>query len=86
MSHIRVLICRVDEPASDQMTELAAFDLPTADVDALHPETALDDLETTTQDTGNAILRRTLQAQWDLIDAELTDQHRQAFSPSDGPR
>jgi len=28
MSHIRVLICRVDDPASDQMTELAAFDLP----------------------------------------------------------
>ncbi len=25
MSHIQVLICRVDDPASDQMTELAAF-------------------------------------------------------------
>ena len=86
MSHIRVLICRVDESASEQMTELAAFDFPTADVDALQPETALDDLETTTQNRGNAILRRTLQAQWDLIDAELTDQHRQAFPPSDGPR
>ena len=86
MRHIRVLICRVDDPASDQMTALAAFDLPTADVNALRPETALDDLETTTQDTGNAILRRPLQAQWDLIDAELTDQHRQSFSPSAGPR
>ena len=86
MSHIRVLICRVDDPASDQMTELAAFDLPPTDVTALQPETALDDLETTTQDIGTAILRRTLQAQWDLIDAELTEQHRQAFSPSTGPR
>ncbi len=86
MSHVRVLICRVDDPASDQMTELAAFDLPTTDVSALHPETALDALETTTQETGTAILRRTLQAQWDLIDAELTDQHRQAFSPSGRPR
>ncbi len=86
MSHIRVLICRVDDSTSDQMTELAAFDLPSADVAALQLETALDDLETTTQETGNAILRRTLQAQWDLIDAELTDQHRQAFSPSAGPR
>jgi len=28
MSHIRVLICRVDDPATDQMTELAAFELP----------------------------------------------------------
>ena len=86
MSHIRVLICRVDEPASDQMTELAAFDLPTADVDALHPETALDDLEATTQETGNAILRRTLQAQWDLIDVELTAKHRRHFSPCGGAR
>ncbi len=86
MSHIRVLICRVDDPTSDQMSELAAFDLPTADVSALRPETMLDDLETTTQETGNAILRRTLQAQWDLIDADLTDQHRQAFSPSGDPR
>ena len=86
MSHIRMLICRVDDPASDQMTELAAFDLPATDVSTLHPETALDDLETTTQDTGNAILRRTLQAQWDLIDAELTEKHRRSFSPSDDPR
>ncbi len=86
MSHIRVIVCRVDDPASDQMTELAAFDLPTADVTALQPETALDELETTTQETGNAILRRVLQAQWDIIDMELTEQHRQAFSPSAGPR
>ena len=86
MSHIRVLICRVDDPTSEQMTELAAFDLPATDISALSPETALDELETTTQETGTAILRRTLQAQWDLIDAELTAQHRQAFSPSGGPR
>ena len=85
MSHIRVLVCRVDDPTSDQMTELAAFDLPATDVAALQPETALDALETTTQETGTAILRRTLQAQWDLIDTELTAQHRQAFSPSVRP-
>jgi hypothetical protein len=83
MSHIRVLICRVDDPASAQMTELAAFDLPAADVAALQPETALDTLEATTQETGQTILRRTLQAQWDLIDAELTEQYRQSFPPSD---
>ena len=81
MSHIRVLICRVDDSASDQMTELAAFDLPTTDVSTLQPETAVDNLETTTHATGNAILCRTLQAQWDLIDAELTEQHRQHFPP-----
>ena len=76
----------VDDPASEQMTELAAFDLPATVVSSLQPETALDELETTTHETGNAILRRTFQAQWDLIDAELTDKHRQAFSPSADPR
>ena len=86
MSHIRVLVCRVDDPATDQMTELAAFDLPAADVSALQPETALDELETTTQEAGNAILRRTLQAQWDIIDAELTEHHRRSFSPSGSSR
>jgi len=86
MSHIRVLVCRVDDPDTDQMTELAAFDLPTADVTTLQPETALDELETTTQQTGNAILRRVLQAQWDIIDTELTEHHRQHFSPSGGAR
>jgi hypothetical protein len=86
MSHIRVLICRVDDLSSDQLTELAAFDLPAADVVALQPETALDDLETTTYTTGNAILRRVLQAQWETIDAALVDQHRQAFSPCSCPR
>ncbi len=86
MSHIRVLICRVDDPATDQMTELAAFDFPATDVTALQPETALDDLETTTQATGNAILKRVLQAQWDTIDATLVEQHCQAFSPCHRPR
>ena len=45
MSHIRVLICRVDDPDTDQMTELVAFDFPVADVTALQPETALDELK-----------------------------------------
>jgi hypothetical protein len=81
MSHIRVLICRVDDPASDQMTELAAFDFPQTDLTTLKPETALDDLETTTHTTGNAILQRTLQAQWDVIDEQLTLQYRQSFPP-----
>ena len=46
MSHIRVLICRVDDPTSDRMPELAACDLPATEVFALQPETALDALET----------------------------------------
>jgi hypothetical protein len=47
MGHIRVLICRVDDPASDHMTQLAAFDLPAPDPTALQSATALDKLETT---------------------------------------
>jgi hypothetical protein len=45
------------------MRELAAFDLPPSDISTLQPETVLDELELTTEETGNAILRRTLQAQ-----------------------
>ncbi len=82
MRRIRVLICSVDEATPDEMTELAAFDLPATDVTGLQPETALDDLETTTQAKGNAILRRMLQAQRETIDAQLTEDHRQRFSPS----
>ncbi len=86
LSHIRVLICRVDDPAAEQMTERAAFDLPATEFPTLQPETALDELEMTTQETEPAILRRTLPAQWDLIDAELTAQHRLAFSSATGAR
>ncbi len=82
MSHIRVLICRVDDPSSDTMTELAAFDLPTPDVTALQPESALDQLEATTQTTGHAIMQRVLQAEWEMIDTELADRYREAFPPS----
>jgi hypothetical protein len=48
MSHIRVLVCRVDDPDTDQMTERVAFDLLAADVSVLQPQTALDELKTTT--------------------------------------
>ena len=81
MRRIRVLICSVDEQTPDEMTELAAFDLPTPDVATLQPETALDQLETTTHQAGNAILRRLLQAQWETIDTTLAEQHRERFSP-----
>lgn len=86
MRRIRVVICEVDDQTPDTPTELATFDLPTLDIATLAPETALDDLEQTTYDTGNAILRRTLQARWDLVDAALAEQYRQRFSPSSGGR
>ena len=81
MRRICVLICSVDEQTPDEMTELASFDLPTSDIAALQPETTLDELETTTHEIGNAILRRLLQAQWETIDMTLAEQHRERFSP-----
>ena len=82
MRHIRVLVCEVDDQTPDTMRELAAFDLPPADVAALQPETALDALEQTTQEVGNAVLRRVVQAQWAAIDTQLAAQYRQRFPPS----
>ncbi len=82
MRRIRVLICSVEEDTPEEMTELACFDLPARDVTALQPETALDELEASTHETGNAILRRLVQARWDTIDAQLTEQHRQRFPPA----
>jgi hypothetical protein len=81
MSHIRVLICEVDDEDPSKMTELASFDMPEVDVTALDAETALDDLEATTDEVGHEILRRLLQAQWEGIDEELVAQYRQRFSP-----
>ena len=84
MRRIQVVIREVDDQTADPPKELATFDLPTADVAALNPDTALDNLEATTHETGTAILRRTLQAQWEVIDAALAEQYRQRFSPSEG--
>jgi len=82
MRHIRVLICQVDDGTPDLMSELACFDLATPDVATLQPETALDVLEATTQETGTAILRRLLHAQWDQIDAALVARHCARVAPA----
>lgn len=82
MSHLPLLLCRVDDPATDTLTELAGFDLPTPDVAALRPATALDDLKTTVQTTGNAVLCCLLQAAWDEIDAELAAAYRRQVPPA----
>jgi len=70
-----VLVYLADDETPDRMSELACFDLATPDVASLHPETALDALEAVTQETGMAILRRLLHAQWDQIDAALVARH-----------
>jgi len=58
----------VDDQTTEPPKELATFDLPTTDIAALKPETTLDDLEAIIHATGAAILRRTLQAQWDVLE------------------
>jgi len=81
MRRIQIVIQEVDDATADPPKQLATFSLPEADLASLRPETALDDLEATTHQTGNAILRRTLQAQWDVVDAALAEQYRQRLSP-----
>jgi hypothetical protein len=80
VSHIRVLICQVDE--LEQMTELATFDLSGSESVRLEAGHTLDDLESQTQRIGNRILCHVLQAQWDLIDAHLTEQYIQQMAPA----
>lgn len=82
MSPIRILVVKVDDDNPDAMSELASFDLPVADLDALQAETALDDLEASTYEIGTAALKRVLQARWEEIDKQLADKARQSFSPS----
>jgi len=82
MSHLRVIICRVEAAEKEeQMTELASFDLAEVEVGQLKPETALDGLETTTQRVGQAILQELLKQQWVQIDQQLVKAYQQEFSP-----
>jgi len=82
MRHIRVLVCQVDDGTPDRMTELACFNLATPDIATLHPATALDALEATTQEIGTTILRRLLHAQWDERDAALVARHGAQLAPA----
>jgi hypothetical protein len=80
MSHIRILVCRVEEEAPDHLTELAAFDLPEPNAAALATATALDALEANTLEIGHTVLRTALQAQWVLLDAQLVEAYCRRFS------
>jgi len=84
MSRLRVTICRVEEEGeSEQTTEVARFDLAETDLARVAPGTGLDVLEATTQQTGQAILRRLLQAQWETADAAAVAAQRRSSPPSD---
>jgi hypothetical protein len=66
MSHLRVLICRVDD--NDDMTELASADLPTPRVH--WSAMPLDTLEATVATLGQRLLARLCELQWEQIDAQ----------------
>jgi len=83
MSHLRVLICRVDDEANpDQMTELHSIDLPVVEPGKMRPETALDELETEVLVVGQEVMRHLLQSQWEAVDRLLVEAYQRRFSPS----
>ena len=84
MSQIRILICRVDDNDSNNMTEIASYDLPEMEIQTFNPEVALDEAEATLHKQGQSILQRALQAQFEEVDRDLVEAYRQDFSPSRG--
>lgn len=83
MSHLRVLICRVEDDPKE-MTELHRFDLPGVDPEKLSPETALDEMEGRMLDCGQKITGYLLRQQWVDIDEQLVEKYQQAFPPWSG--
>lgn len=84
MSHLCVLICRVDDDNNpDKMTELHRVDLPSADPSHLEPETSLDELETQTLTVGREMMRKLLAEQWKEIDRLLVESYQQLFPPGE---
>jgi len=82
MSRVRVVICRVeDEGVEERTTEVARFDLPETDLSVVETGTGLDVIEELTHQTGQAVLRGVLQAQWEATDAAAVAAHRHCFPP-----
>jgi hypothetical protein len=77
------MIYRVDDEA-DKVTELHQFDLPSFDPKNMKPDTALDDLEKSTLRSGQLIMRRLLEYQWEEVDDLLVESHERAFPPRNG--
>jgi len=82
MSHLCVLICRVDDDnGPDKMTELHRIDMPAVDPDTLEPEAFLDELEAQTLTIGQEVIRHLLVNQWKEIDRLLVEHYQQLFPP-----
>ena len=72
MSHVRVLICRVEDD-NEQMTERASVDLPP--VCARWSGAPLDTLEAQVATAGQRLLARLCKLQWDAVDAEAVARY-----------
>ena len=82
MSHLYILICRREEAdPPEQLTELHRLELPAMDVEQLTPETALDQLEAGAWATGQEVIRRLIQAQWQQVDAQVAADYQRLFPP-----
>jgi hypothetical protein len=85
MSRYYVLICRCDDDAQpDQLTELDRIEVATPDAHSLQKETALDHLEALTLTQGHEVMRHLLVRQWERVDAQLAENHRELFPPVQG--
>ncbi len=78
MSHVRLLICRVDE-GDNQVTERARVTLPPVLADA--GAAPLDTLEAQVATVGQCLLGRLCELQWDAIDAQAVARYRAGQAP-----
>jgi hypothetical protein len=83
VSHLRVLICRVDDEHPEQMTELQRIDLPAVDAQHLTPETTVDRLEAQSLATGHELMRRLLGQQWQELDQQLAAEAQRLSPPGE---
>lgn len=85
MERYYLLICRGDADAPpEQLTVLDRIEVPTPDAFSLSKETALDHLEALTLAKGQEVMRHLLVRQWEHVDAQLAESHRELFSPVSG--
>jgi len=72
MSHLRVLLCRLDDE-DDPLTELASVEMPA--VLAQRSAAPLDTLEASVATVGHRILGQLCEVQWDEVDAHAVAEY-----------
>ena len=83
MSHLRLLLCRVDDDQPPEaMVELHRIDLPAVDPQQLAPAAALDELEARAVATGQAMARQLLGQQWQELDRQVAAETQRLSPPS----